>query len=172
MQVDSGAVDTVGPKSVGRAFNIKETHAPHNGNNYVAANGSAITNYGERLIKGETENGLTVSMPIQLADVKKVLMSTHKMNETGLKVILDGENSYIVDKWTGRTTPIKYEHGRYFFDIWAPAPIKNNIKKQTSSDDMDTSNNKIKGNMEANTNSTQFSNRCWVLGTENEDEGF
>ena len=75
--MDSGAVDTVGPKSIGRAFNIKETRASNNGKHYIAANGSTINNYGETIIKGETEHGLKVSMPIQIADVKKVLMSTH-----------------------------------------------------------------------------------------------
>ena len=108
VQVDSGAVDTVGPKSIGRAFKLKETPASRSGKNYVAANGSAIKNYGELLIKGETEHGLKVSMPIQIADVKKVLMSTHKMNETGLKVVLDGINSFFVEKSSGKTAPIKY----------------------------------------------------------------
>ena len=74
IQIDSGAVDTVGPKSIGRAFAIKDTPASKGGKNYVAANGSTIKNYGERLIKGETENGLKVSIPMQVAYVKKVLM--------------------------------------------------------------------------------------------------
>ena len=114
----------MGPKSVGKAFKIKETPASRSGKNYVAANGSVIKNYGERLIKGETENGLRVSMPIQVADVKDVLMSTHRMNETGLKVVLDGESSFFVEKSSGTSTPIKYENGRYFFDIWVPALVR------------------------------------------------
>ena len=103
-QLDSGAVDTVGPKSVGRAFTIKETRASREGKNYVAANGPTIHNYGERLVKGETENNIKVSMPIQIADVKRVLMSRHTMNQTGLKVVLDGKSSYFVEK-NGKTTP-------------------------------------------------------------------
>ena len=124
MQVDSGAIDTVGPKSVGKAFAIRETKASKSGDNYLAANGSVIKNHGERLIKAETENGLRVSIPMQVADVKKVLMSTHNMNETGLKVVLDGEHSFFVEKGTGKSTPIRYEHGRYYFDIWAPTDIR------------------------------------------------
>ena len=112
MQVDSGAIDTVGPKSVGRAFAMKETKASKSGKNYVAANGSVIKNHGERPTTAETENGLKVSMPMQVADVKKVLMSTHKMNETGLKVVLDGSNSFFVEKQSGKSTPIEYENGR------------------------------------------------------------
>ena len=99
-------------------------------------------------------------MPIQIADVKNVLMSTHKMNETGLKVVLDGSNIFFIDKASGRSTPIKYEHGRYDFDIWVQPPIKT-CKKQKDDDDMDTSNiNRVKGN------------RFWVLGADDQAEGF
>ena len=52
MQIDSGAVDTVGPKEIGQAFEIRETKAAKSGRNYVAANGTKINNYGEILIKG------------------------------------------------------------------------------------------------------------------------
>ena len=120
IHIDSGAVDTVGPKSAGRAFPIKPTKASREGNNYIAANGSPIKNYGERLAKGETEHHIEVSMPIQRADVKRVLMSTHNMNQTGLKVVLDGMNSYFVEKHSGKSTPITYEYGKYYFDAWVP----------------------------------------------------
>ena len=101
-------------------------------------------------------------MPIQVADVKKVLMSTHKMNETGLRVILDGENSNIVEKTSGISTPIKYENGRYYFDMWVPAPIKSRIKKKRENDmELDQFGNSI-----------NRGNRFWVLGTDDQYEGF
>ena len=102
VQIDSGAVDTVGPREVGRAFQIRETRASKEGRNYVAANGSKIKNYGERLVKGTTSEGIKVTMPIQIADVKRVLMSVHKMNQAGLKVILDGKNSYFQERASGK----------------------------------------------------------------------
>ena len=99
-------------------------------------------------------------MPIQIADVKNVLMSRHKMNETGLNVVLDGLNSFFVEKSTGQSTPIKYDNGRHFFDIWAPAPIKASVKQQRNDDDMDFDViNKTKDN------------KYWVLGAD-EEEGF
>ena len=101
MQVDSGAVDTVGPTPAGNTLKIKETRASKSGKNYVAANGPVIKNHGERFIKGDTEHGLKVSMPTQVADVKKVLMSTHNMNEQGLKVVPDVSHSFFVEKATG-----------------------------------------------------------------------
>ena len=163
VQIDSGAVDTVGPKSAGRAFPINPTKASKAGKHYIAANGSIIKNHGERVIKGETENCIKVSMPMQVADVKRVLMSTHKMNETGLKVVLDGANSFFVEKRSGKSTPIKYEQGKYHFDIWAPA-IKTTKASSTirkSEDDMDTS--------EVDKNKGRKNNQFWILGTDNSD---
>ena len=55
--VDSGAVDTVGPKAVGQAFPILPTRESSLGLGYRAANGSPIRNFGERTIEGQTEDG-------------------------------------------------------------------------------------------------------------------
>ena len=60
-----------------------------------------IQNYGEKLIQGETEHGTIVTVPIQFADVQEVVMSTHEMNETGVKLVLYGVNSYFIDKLSG-----------------------------------------------------------------------
>ena len=100
---------------------------------------------------------------MQVADVKKVLMSTHKMNQTGLRVVLDGEGSYFVEKSTGKSTPIKYEGGKYYFDIWAPADTNKRSIKTKSEDDMETDHiSKIKNS----------GSRFWVLGTEDEISPF
>ena len=55
--VDSGAVDTVGPKEVGAQFPITPTRESRLGLGYRAANGSPIKNYGERVLKGQTTGG-------------------------------------------------------------------------------------------------------------------
>ena len=94
---------------------------------------------------------------MQVADVKKVLMSTHKMNETGLRVVLDGVESYFIEKHSGKSTPIKYEQGRYYFDIWVPSSIKkNDARKKHINDDMQTDT----------INPIISYNNCWVLGTD------
>ena len=84
------------------------------------------------------------------------------MNETGLKVVLDGLNIFFIERSSGRSTPIKYEHGRYYFDIWVQAPIKPPIK-QKNDDDMELGqfgNNINKHNM------------FWFLGADDQEEGF
>ena len=121
VQVDSGAIDTVAPKSVGRAFGMRETPMSKNNIGFVAANGSKITNFGERTVTGYTDDGEGVSMRMTCADVRKVLGSVHRMNRGGNRVVLDGDESYIESKQTGRQTKIHYEQGQYILYLWVPA---------------------------------------------------
>ena len=111
VQIDSGAIDTVGPKEIARAFEMKETEMSKRGIGYVAANGSSVENYGEKKIVGYTDDGESVSMRVQRADVKKVLCSAHKMNPGGNVVALDGGRSYTQNKENGQKTRINYEEG-------------------------------------------------------------
>ena len=87
--VDSGAYNTVGPRHVGTHFPIKHMEASQEGKNYTAANGSAIKNYGQRVITGNNEHGDAVSMPIQVADVNKFLGSVREVVEAGNRVVFD-----------------------------------------------------------------------------------
>jgi len=121
VQVDSGAIDTVAPKDVARAFSLQETAMSRNGIGFVAANGSKISNFGERRVVGYTDEGEGVSMRMTCADVQKVLGSVHRMNLGGNRVMLDGHQSYMESKATGKRTPIKYENGQYALYMWVPA---------------------------------------------------
>ena len=53
--VDSGPYDAVGPPTVGARFKIEPTKASNSGILYRAANGSAIRNYGQRVVSGSNE---------------------------------------------------------------------------------------------------------------------
>ena len=121
VQVDSGAIDTVAPKEVAAAFNIFETAASKKGMGFVAANGTKIKNYGEKRVIGYTDDGEGVSLKMQCADVRKTLGSVHKMNQGGNVVVLDGNQSYMVNKKTMQKTRIQYEDGQYVFSIWVPS---------------------------------------------------
>ena len=88
----------MGPKEIASAFETKETEMSKRGIGYVAANGSSIKNYGEKKIVGYTDDGESVSMRVQCADVKKVLCSVRKMNLGGNALALDGNKSYMQNK--------------------------------------------------------------------------
>jgi hypothetical protein len=121
VQIDSGAIDTVGPKGVAKAFAMKETMMSKKGIGFVAANGSAIKNYGEKRVVGYTEDGEGVSIKITCADVDKVLGSVHRFNAGGNVVVLDGGSSYMQNKKTGQKTRIEYESGQYVMYLWVPS---------------------------------------------------
>ncbi len=80
VQIDTGAIDTVGPKEISKAFEVKETEMSRRGIGYVPADVCSVKNYGEKEIVGYADDGEVVSMRSQRADVKKVLRSVHKMN--------------------------------------------------------------------------------------------
>ena len=121
IQIDSGAIDTAGPKEIAGAFKMRETEMSKRGIGFVAANGSGIKNYGEKKIAGYTDDGEGVSMRVQCADVKKVLCSVHKMNLGGNVVVVDGGRSYMQNKESRQKTKIHYEDGQYVVCLSLPS---------------------------------------------------
>ena len=123
--VDSGAYNTVGPPKVGTHFEVKPTEASASGRHYRAANGSVIRNYGQRVVTGRTNEGTLVSMPIQVADVGKVLGSVREMVHHGNRVVFDVDSngrsiSYLECKANGTRTAIHERNGTFQFDIRVP----------------------------------------------------
>ncbi len=60
-----------------KQFEMEETEMSKKGVGYDAADGISIKNYGEKKIVGYTDDGESVSMRVQCADVKKALCSAH-----------------------------------------------------------------------------------------------
>ena len=118
VQVDSGAFDWVTPKNTADGIPITETPSSRQGACYTAANGTDIKAYGEKVIKGVSDEGLGISVKMQVADVKRTLGSVMSMNRTGNKVVLDGEDSYILNKKTGKVMKIHVEGHQYVFYMW------------------------------------------------------
>ena len=126
--LDSGAYNTVGPLKVGSYFPVKPTSASQAGRHYSAANGSVIHNYGQRVIRGKSEEGADITMPIQVADVGKVLGSAREFLDTGNRIVLDRDESgkpcsYMEHKATGHRTVVKERRGMFQFDIKVPKSV-------------------------------------------------
>ncbi len=83
VQIDAGAVDTVGPRKIARTLEIKETAMSKNGVGYIAADGSNINNYEDKKVVDYTDDGEGEGLRIQRADVRKALGSAHKMDVGG-----------------------------------------------------------------------------------------
>jgi hypothetical protein len=128
VQVDSGAIDTVAPPDVAKAFSTLKTRMSEAGVGFVAANGSRIENFGEKHLVGYTDEGDSVGMRMTVADVHKVLGSVHKMNMGGNKVVLDGPRSYMQSR-SGKRTKIHYEDGQFILYLWVPAAKEKLVKE-------------------------------------------
>jgi hypothetical protein len=113
VQVDSGAIDHVTPVSTAPGVKMHDTLASRSGRCYSAANGSAIKNFGEKKLSGFTLDGSPFSMSVQCADVKRTLGSVYRLNQGGNVVILNGKDSYMVNKRTGTRIPIRDENGQF-----------------------------------------------------------
>ena len=110
---------------------MKPTEASKAGKGYVAANGSKIANYGEKKVLGFTDDWTGISMNTQCADARKTLASVHRMNQGGNAVMLDGKDSYLVNKATGKKTKIEYEDGQYVMYVWVKTRAATETDKQT-----------------------------------------
>ena len=124
VQVDSGAFDWVTPRSTASGIPIKPTEASRKGECFSAANDTDIKTYGEKRIQGFSDEGLGISAKMQVADVKRTLGSVMSMNRTGNKVVLDGANSYIYNRKTGRKIKIYLEGNKFILYMWVKAGHK------------------------------------------------
>ena len=136
--VDSGAYNTVGPPKTGTYFDLTPTEASARGRHYRAANGSVIRNHGQRVVKGRTNEGTLVSLPIQIADVSKVLGSVREMVDSGNRVVFDKDPngrciSYLECKATGVKTAFRETNGTYQFDIKVPKGKGGGVEEVTRS---------------------------------------
>ena len=83
LKIDSGAIDTCLPPKAANVFPLKESEMSKAGVNYRAANGSPIPNYGERLMKGFTDEWAQFALIAQVADVRTPLGSVRSMIQAG-----------------------------------------------------------------------------------------
>ena len=122
--MDSGAFDWVTLRSTASGIPIKSTEASRRGECFSAANDTDIKTYGEKRIQGFSDEGLGISAKMQVADVKRTLGSVMSMNRTGNKVVLDGANSYIYNRKTGRKIKIYLEGNKFILYMWVKAGHK------------------------------------------------
>ena len=74
-------------------------------------------------------------MAVQVADVSRTLGSVNRMNEAGDVVVLDGHDSYTLNKSTGRITGIEWREGKFLMDLWFQKPqnVRNEVPKVPTS---------------------------------------
>ena len=94
------------------------------GSNRLILN-SLCYNHGQRVITGVNGEGAKIGLPIQVADVNKVLGSVREMVESGNRVTFDRDSNgkpcrNVEHKATGKRTAIHERNGTFQFDIKVP----------------------------------------------------
>ena len=122
MKIDSGAIDTVIPKSAALSVKMVHTEASRGGPGFRAANGTPIDHFGQKAIAGWGDDVKPISITAQVADVRSCLGSVHQMVRAGNRVHFETGNCYIEHVVTGARTPIEEKKGTYEVGIWIPKP--------------------------------------------------
>ena len=116
--MDSGAVDHVFPVDILPEIALEESPLSKAGKGYVSATSEDIPNKGQKKLRMKTREGQTRGMIVQVAPVRKPLLSAAKMNEAGNDVNLAGKNPHILNTKTGEVTKLRREGRTYLLDLW------------------------------------------------------
>jgi hypothetical protein len=131
--IDSGSTETVAPKDSLRGYELVSTDWSEAGKGYTAANGSDIPNLGEKVVRGQTTNGMLCTMRFQICEVTKPLGSVSRICQAGSRVVFGppDEGSYIENVTTGKRTMLRQNKGLYYLDVWvAPANMASTFTRQ------------------------------------------
>ena len=118
--MDSGAAESVCPRSMAPQFMIQDSVASRAGVYYTSANGGKIMNLGEQHVPVCLANGARTIATFQVADVSRPLMSVGKLCEMGNRVIFGANGGVILNLQTGEATPFAKDEGVYTFEMWIP----------------------------------------------------
>ena len=115
--MDSGATITVIHPSVGKLYEVTESAASKAGVQYQLANGDELLNLGKKFLPLVTKESTTREMMAQVADVTMPLHSPRALHASGHMVVLDGENSFVLNKITGEVNCMEDDGVNYLMDM-------------------------------------------------------
>ena len=85
--MDSGAAESVCPRSMAPQFAIRDSAASKAGVYYTSANGGHIPNLGEQHVPFCLANGARTIATFQVAEVSRPLMSVARLCEMGNRIL-------------------------------------------------------------------------------------
>ena len=118
--MDSGAAESVCPRSMAPQFTVVDSAASKAGVYYTSANGGKNINLGEQHVPVCLANGCRTIAKFQVAEVSRPLMSVAKLCELGNRVIFGAAGGVILNLASGQMTHFQKEDGVYTFDMWVP----------------------------------------------------
>ena len=122
LTADSGACDTVIPKSFAESIPIMPSLASLRGMEYEVANGQSIPNLGERRCLVWTEGATQAKkMTMQVADVHKGLLSLSRCADMGYEGRFGRHAGALVCEETGEIIPLVRKGNLHVLRVWVRA---------------------------------------------------
>ena len=122
--VDSGAVDHVWPEEMLTDIPLEESMLSKAKKGYVSAASQTIPNKGQRRLICRTREGHKRGICVQVAPVRKPLISSARLNETGNDVLLTRSRPRIINLKTKEVTMLRRIGRTIVLDLWVWVPAK------------------------------------------------
>ena len=87
------------------------------GQQYRAANGAAIRNLGQAVVRFRDDMGRPCALPAQIAEVEKPLISVRALAEAGNVVTMRADGGEVRHLQSGRTLPLKKVGKVYYLGL-------------------------------------------------------
>jgi len=130
--LDSGAAVSAGPESL-FSYTVKKDALS---SKYRTATNAEVTDKGYREIQGLNENWMwqTIKARVTSPEVHKVILAASAAIKAGNRIVLDDDNSWIINKATGWRTRVYMEDDIFVFPLWVP---EKHFKKVSESKNKD-----------------------------------
>ena len=116
--VDSGAFESVFPKSVCTEYPLEAPSKSQSGVGFKFANGSHIKHLGQRRFRVKSSAGSNMNTTWEVADVRKPLISASRLRERGHKLVLDDQPR--IQCKNGDTIPPERTGSMFAVRLWIP----------------------------------------------------
>ena len=118
--MDSGAADSVAPGTIAENVVVTESTGSKSGQKYMTADGTKISNQGQKSFTTITEDGRAVGVTYQIADISRPLNSVGRICDKGNAVVFMKDGGYVMNLWSGERTRFSREEGVYILKTWVP----------------------------------------------------
>ena len=122
MTADTGACDTVMPRSMASHIPIQPSLQSLKSMEYEVANGKTLPNLGERRCVMWTENASeSKKINLQVADVHKALLSLSRCADMGYESRFGRRAGALIDEESGEVIPLQRKGNLYVLKCWLKA---------------------------------------------------
>ena len=122
LTADTGACDTVIPKSMCPGIPLTPSYQSLHGMEYEVASGESIPNLGEKRCEMWTEGATCAkSISMQVADVHKALLSLSRCADMGFESRFGARFGCLIDTETGEVIPLQRRGNLYMLKAWIRA---------------------------------------------------